>query len=168
MKAIKVLSTVENSVAAYYVNEYSVQLSYATNSGNAKMHRIMFTFEEGDNVSPFYMWKATVEALWEAKEREELLRKDCDAIRLKISAKTPDVVHISMGEQSFVWDLRGSEWGSVGLIPSKVDLQRLGDGRDRKRAMHQVAAATWKCINSTFVVTDYKEKEEKTATAEAV
>lgn len=166
MKATKVISSVEDSLYTYYNNEYSVQLSYATNSG-AKLHRIVFEFEEGDEVNPFYLWKATVAALWEAKEAETMLRKDNDGIRLKISTKSPDMVHIVTGEQEFAWDLRSSEWGNIGLIPSSTDLKRLGDGRDRKRALHQAAAAAWKALNSSFVVTTYKE-EEKTATAEAV
>jgi hypothetical protein len=99
-------------------------------------------------------------AHWLTKAKETELRQQNDGIRCKLRASTPLKIHIhtDKGETVKVYDLENSEWAKIGLMPTKVDLER--SARDQKKTVHGAAVAMLDALK--FRVELPKEEKNET------
>ena len=97
-------------------------------------------------------------AHWVTKTKETQLRESNDGIRTKLRASTPLCIHIhtDKGETVKVYNLEDSVWAKVGLMPTKVDLER--SSREQKKTVHGAAIAMLEALN--FRVELPKEEEK--------
>jgi hypothetical protein len=96
-------------------------------------------------------------AHWLTKAKETELRQQNDGIRCKLRASTPLKIHIhtDKGETVKVYDLENSEWAKIGLMPTKVDLER--SKREKSQTIHKAAIAMLEALK--FRVELPKEKK---------
>lgn len=106
-----------------------------------------FTPKNGTQNEAFRVWKNVYTLFRGVKAAEISLRQDNDAIRSKLRAGTPEkVVFVAAsGKVTESYDLSASVWKSVGLVPTKKDLDL--KGRDLKTAIHKAAEASFKAIS---------------------
>jgi hypothetical protein len=107
-------------------------------------------------------------AHWLTKAKETELRQSNDGIRCKLRASTPVKIHIhtDKGETVKVYDLENSEWAKIGLMPTKVDLER--SARDQKKTVHSAAVAMLEALKFRVELpkeekAETKKPEQKTA-----
>lgn len=125
-----------------------------------------FTPKDGTQKEAFRVWKNVYILFRSVKETEKELRVDNDAIRSKLRAGTPaKVVFITeAGKIVESYDLTASVWKSVGLVPTKKDMEL--KGRDRKTAIHKAAEASFKAIGMRDLI-PCDETETAPATGKA-
>lgn len=95
----------------------------------------------------FRVLKNVVATFWEVKTKETALRESNDGIRSKLRASTPYriIVRSAKGETIKDYALEDSVWARIGLMPTKVDLER--SVRDRKKYIHNAAKALMDALN---------------------
>jgi hypothetical protein len=98
-------------------------------------------------------------AHWLTKAKETELRQSNDGIRCKLRASTPLKIHIHTngGETVKVYDLENSEWAKIGLMPTKVDLER--SARDQKKTVHSAAVAMLEALKFRVELPKEDKKE---------
>lgn len=81
----------------------------------------------------FRVIKNMVATMWHTIAEEKKLRADADGIRSKFRATTPAEIIIceKSGNRIKKYDLTDSVWARIGLVPTKVDLEK--SNRDSKR-----------------------------------
>jgi hypothetical protein len=100
-------------------------------------------------------------AHWLTKAKETELRESNDGIRCKLRASTPLKIHIhtDKGETVKVYDLENSEWAKIGLMPTKVDLER--SARDQKKTVHGAAVAMLEALKFRVELPKEEKAEPK-------
>jgi hypothetical protein len=100
-------------------------------------------------------------AHWLTKAKETELRQSNDGIRCKLRASTPLKIHIhtDKGETVKVYDLENSEWAKIGLMPTKVDLER--SARDQKKTVHSAAVAMLEALKFRVELPKEDKKDDK-------
>lgn len=89
----------------------------------------------------FRVIKNTVAIMWHTTKKEKELRANADGIRSKFRAATPTdvIIHDQSGtcvEHDYLAD---SVWARIGLVPTKLDLER--SSRDFEKGIHNAAKA---------------------------
>lgn len=113
------------------VNELvGVTLVYKSVNRNGETHYSGVNFA-GDEYTPkdktqdeiFRVWKNVVATFWIAKAAETGLRKDNGGISCKLRNGTPSeiIVRTSDCRVAKKWDVEGSVWSRIGLVPTKKD-----------------------------------------------
>ena len=100
-------------------------------------------FEPADNSDNeiFRVVKNLVATIWHTVAEEKKLRADADGIRSKFRATTPAEIIICDNRNSRIkkYDLTDSVWARIGLVPTKVDLEK--SSRDFAKTIHSAAKA---------------------------
>jgi hypothetical protein len=142
-------------------NFKGVVLEYAGKDGkNSAIHFFGLDYEATGKTQDemLRVVKNVMLAHWLTKAKETELREANDGIRCKLRASTPLRIHIhtDKGEIVKVYDLESSEWARIGLMPTKVDLER--SARDQKKTVHGAAIAMLEALKFRVEL----PKEEKT------
>ena len=89
----------------------------------------------------FRVIKNMVATMWHTIAEEKKLRADADGIRSKFRATTPAEIIIceKSGNRIKKYDLTDSVWARIGLVPTKVDLEK--SNRDFQKTIHAAAKA---------------------------
>ena len=105
-----------------------------------------FTPKNGSQKEAFRCWKNIYTVFRTVKAKEVELRADNDAIRSKLRAGTPSQIYFVTADGKIVqtYELSDSIWKSVGLVPSKKDLEMTG--RELSTAIHKAAEASFTAI----------------------
>lgn len=108
----------------------------------------------------FRVLKNVVSTFWGVKTAENSYRETNDGIRSKLRASTPFriIIRTDKGETVKVYDLADSVWAKIGLMPTKVDLER--SARDQKKYIHNAAKTLMDALN--FRVELPKEEQKPT------
>jgi hypothetical protein len=130
-----------------------------------------FTPKNGTQNEAFRCWKNIYTVFRTVKAKENELRADNDAIRSKLRAGTPSQIYFVTAEGKVVqtYELAESIWKSVGLVPSKKDLEL--NGRDAKKAINDAAAASFTAIGMRDLLPkegEIKPLDSTPATAETL
>lgn len=100
-------------------------------------------FEPADKTDDeiFRVVKNMVATMWHTIAEEKKLRADADGIRSKFRATTPAEIIICDSSNSRIkkYDLTDSVWARIGLVPTKVDLEK--SSRDFAKTIHSAAKA---------------------------
>ena len=106
-------------------------------------------------------------AHWVTKCKETQLRESNDGIRTKLRASTPLCIHIhtDKGETVKVYSLEDSVWAKIGLMPTKVDLER--SQREQKKTVHGAAVAMLEALNFRVELPKEEEKPAETPIEES-
>lgn len=114
----------------------------------------------------FRVLKNVVATFWEVKTAETTLRKANDGIRSKLRASTPFriIVRSAKGETLRNYALEDSVWAKIGLMPTKVDLER--SARNRKKYIHSAAQALMDALNFRVELPKEEELPSTKTTAE--
>lgn len=85
--------------------------------------------------------------MWHTIAEEKKLRADADGIRSKFRATTPAEIIIceKSGNRIKKYDLTDSVWARIGLVPTKVDLEK--SNRDFQKTIHAAAKAIRNAMN---------------------
>lgn len=106
-------------------------------------------FEPADNSDNeiFRVVKNLVATIWHTVAEEKKLRADADGIRSKFRATTPAEIIICDNRNSRIkkYDLTDSVWARIGLVPTKVDLEK--SSRDFAKTIHSAAKAIRDAMN---------------------
>ena len=151
--------------AAMNSNFSGVVLEYAGKDGkNTAIHFFGLDYEVTGKTQEemLRVVKNVMVAHWLTKAKETELRQSNDGIRCKLRASTPYRIHIhtDKGETVKVYDLANSEWAKIGLMPTKVGLER--SERDKKKTIHGAAVAMLEALKFR-VELPKEEKAEKPA-----
>lgn len=89
----------------------------------------------------FRVIKNMVATMWRTIAEEKHLRESADGIRSKFRASTPAEIFIcdKMGNRMKHYNLEDSVWARIGLVPTKVDLEK--SRRDFQKTIHAAAKA---------------------------
>lgn len=84
-----------------------------------------FTPADGTQDEIFRVWKNVVATFWNVKAVEAGLREDNGGIASKLRSGTPCeiIVRAGNGKVAKRWDVEGSVWSRIGLVPTKKDLE---------------------------------------------
>lgn len=110
----------------------------------------------------FRVIKNVVATMWHTIAEEKKLRADADGIRSKFRATTPAEIIICDKSNGRIkhYDLTDSVWARIGLVPTKVDLEK--SNRDFAKTIHAAAKAIRNAMNFAPNLASL-EKAEKTA-----
>lgn len=88
-----------------------------------------------------------VATMWHTIAEEKKLRQDADGIRSKFRATTPAEIIICDKNRNRIkhYDLTDSVWARIGLVPTKVDLEK--SNRDFAKTIHAAAKAIRNAMN---------------------
>lgn len=139
---------------AMNVNEMvGVTLVYKSVNRDGDTHFSGLNFA-GDEYTPkdktqdeiFRVWKNVVATFWTVKAYEAGLREDNGGIASKLRSGTPAeiVVRSSDGKVVKRWDVEGSVWSRIGLVPTKKDLDCAT--RDFKKKIHIATKASFDAL----------------------
>lgn len=122
-----------------------------------------FTPRNGKQDEAFRCWKNIYTVFRTVKQAENDLREKNDGIRSKLRAGTPSQIYFVTAEGKVVqtYELADSIWKSVGLVPTKKDLEKTG--RDLKKAINDAARASFTAIG----MRDLLPKESETVVLES-
>lgn len=128
-----------------------------------------FTPKNAKQDEAFRCWKNIYTVFRTVKQAENDLREKNDGIRSKLRAGTPSHVYFVTAEGKVVqtYELADSIWKSVGLVPTKKDLEKTG--RDLKKSINDAARASFTAIGMRDLLpreTDVVNLDSTTATAE--
>ena len=95
----------------------------------------------------FRVIKNMIATMWHTIAEEKKLRADADGIRSKFRATTPAEIIICDKSHSRIkhYDLMDSVWARIGLVPTKVDLEK--SNRDFAKTIHAAAKAIRNAMN---------------------
>ena len=95
----------------------------------------------------FRVIKNMVATMWHTIAEEKKLRADADGIRSKFRATTPAEIIICDKSNNRIkrYDLTDSVWARIGLVPTKVDLEK--SSRDFAKTIHAAAKAIRDAMN---------------------
>ena len=106
-------------------------------------------FEPADNSDDeiFRVIKNVVATMWHTIAEEKRLRQDADGIRSKFRATTPAEIIICDKNRNRIkhYDLTDSVWARIGLVPTRVDLEK--SNRDFAKTIHAAAKAIRNAMN---------------------
>ncbi len=106
-------------------------------------------FEPADKTDDeiFRVVKNMVATMWHTIAEEKKLRQDADGIRSKFRATTPAEIIICDKNRNRIkhYDLTDSVWARIGLVPTKVDLEK--SNRDFAKTIHAAAKAIRNAMN---------------------
>lgn len=106
-------------------------------------------FEPADKTDNeiFRVIKNVVATMWHTIAEEKKLRQDADGIRSKFRATTPAEIIICDKAHNRIkhYDLTDSVWARIGLVPTKVDLEK--SNRDFAKTIHAAAKAIRNAMN---------------------
>lgn len=113
----------------------------------------------------FRVIKNMVATMWHTIAEEKKLRADADGIRSKFRATTPAEIIICDKSNNRIkrYDLTDSVWARIGLVPTKVDLEK--SNRDFAKTIHAAAKAIRDAMNfaPNLAGLEKAEKAEKSA-----
>lgn len=113
----------------------------------------------------FRVIKNMVATMWHTIAEEKKLRADADGIRSKFRATTPAEIIICDKSNNRIkrYDLTDSVWARIGLVPTKVDLEK--SNRDFAKTIHAAAKAIRDAMNfaPNLAGLEKAEKSEKPA-----
>lgn len=113
----------------------------------------------------FRVIKNMVATMWHTIAEEKKLRADADGIRSKFRATTPAEIIICDKSNNRIkrYDLTDSVWARIGLVPTKVDLEK--SSRDFAKTIHAAAKAIRDAMNfaPNLAGLEKAEKAEKSA-----
>ena len=113
----------------------------------------------------FRVIKNMVATMWHTIAEEKKLRADADGIRSKFRATTPAEIIICDKSNNRIkrYDLTDSVWARIGLVPTKVDLEK--SSRDFAKTIHAAAKAIRDAMNfaPNLAGLEKAEKSEKPA-----
>ncbi len=117
-------------------------------------------FEPADNSDDeiFRVVKNMVATMWHTIAEEKKLRQDADGIRSKFRATTPAEIIICDQNRNRIkkYDLTDSVWARIGLVPTKVDLEK--SNRDFAKTIHAAAKAIRNAMNFAPNLAKMQEK----------
>ncbi len=117
-------------------------------------------FEPADNSDDeiFRVVKNMVATMWHTIAEEKKLRQDADGIRSKFRATTPAEIIICDKNRNRIkkYDLTDSVWARIGLVPTKVDLEK--SNRDFAKTIHAAAKAIRNAMNFAPNLAKMQEK----------
>lgn len=110
----------------------------------------------------FRVIKNMVATMWHTIAEEKKLRADADGIRSKFRATTPAEIIIceKSGNRIKEYDLTDSVWARIGLVPTKVDLEK--SNRDFQKTIHAAAKAIRNAMNFAPNLASLEKPAEKT------
>ena len=130
-----------------------VTLVYKSVNRDGETHYSGLNFA-GDEYTPkdktqdeiFRVWKNVVATFWTVKAVEAGLREDNGGIASKLRSGTPAeiIVRTSDCKVSKKWDVEGSVWSRIGLVPTKKDLDCAA--RDFKKKIHAATKASFDAL----------------------
>lgn len=100
--------------------------------------------------------------MWHTIAEEKKLRADADGIRSKFRATTPAEIIIceKSGNRIKKYDLTDSVWARIGLVPTKVDLEK--SNRDFQKTIHAAAKAIRNAMDFAPNLASLEKPTEKT------
>lgn len=108
----------------------------------------------------FKAWKNVVLTFWNAKIIEAGLKEDNGNISTKLRATTPAAIIVrATNGKAEMWDIEGSIWSRIGLMPTKRDIEAC-KGKDGKKKMHRAAVASFNALNFRIKFDDLMPTEE--------
>lgn len=108
----------------------------------------------------FKAWKNVVLTFWNAKIIEAGLKADNGGIAIKLRSTTPAAIIVrSANGKAEEWDIEGSVWSRIGLMPTKKDIEAC-KGKDGKKKMHKAAVASFDALNFRVKFDDLMPAEE--------
>lgn len=139
---------------ALNVNELvGVTLVYKSVNKDGETHFSGLNFA-GDEFVPkdrtqdeiFRVWKNVVATFWNVKAVEAGLREDNGGIASKLRAGTPCEIVVRCADSKIAkrWDVEGSVWARIGLVPTKRDLDCAA--RDFKKKIHVATKASFDAL----------------------
>lgn len=146
-----------------------IMLVYSSNSRDGEtvltgQHFFGKDFEPADKTDDeiFRVVKNMVATMWHTIAEEKKLRQDADGIRSKFRATTPAEIIICDKSHNRIkhYDLTDSVWARIGLVPTKVDLEK--SNRDFAKTIHAAAKAIRNAMNFAPNLSSL-EKAEKPA-----
>ena len=110
----------------------------------------------------FRVIKNMVATMWNTIAEEKKLRADADGIRSKFRATTPAEIIIceKSGNRIKKYDLTDSVWARIGLVPTKVDLEK--SNRDFQKTIHAAAKAIRNAMDFAPNLASLEKPTEKT------
>lgn len=110
----------------------------------------------------FRVIKNMVATMWHTIAEEKKLRADADGIRSKFRATTPAEIIIceKSGNRIKKYDLTDSVWARIGLVPTKVDLEK--SNRDFQKTIHAAAKAIRNAMDFAPNLASLEKPTEKT------
>lgn len=149
-------------------NAEGVTLVYRSinRDGAIRESAVVFTGEEYIPKSSkqneiFRVWKSVVTTFWNAKMIEASLKEDNGGIAVKLRSSTPAsiIVRCADKKEAVRWDVEGSIWQRIGLIPTKRDMEECV--REYKKKTFRAAKASFDALNfrAKFSDTDMPEME---------
>lgn len=128
-----------------------------------------YTPKDGTQDEIFRVWKNVVATFWNVKAVEAGLRENNGGIASKLRSSTPSeiIVRTNDGKVSKRWDIEGSVWARIGLVPTKKDLECAS--RDFKKKIHVATKASFDALkfrlnfDEVTATVDGEKKEEKAA-----
>ncbi len=127
-------------------------------------------FEPADNSDDeiFRVVKNMVATMWHTIAEEKKLRQDADGIRSKFRATTPAEIIICDKNRNRIkkYDLTDSVWARIGLVPTKVDLEK--SNRDFAKTIHAAAKAIRNAMNFAPNLAKMQEKPAEQPAKKAV
>ncbi|WP_314815935.1 molecular chaperone DnaJ [Hoylesella nanceiensis] len=121
-----------------------------------------FTPENRKQNEVFKVWKNVVLTFWNAKIIEAGLKADNGGIALKLRSTTPAAIIVRTANgKAEEWDIEGSVWSRIGLMPTKKDIEAC-KGKEGKKKMHRAAVASFDALNFRVKFDDLLEKETET------
>ena len=121
-----------------------------------------FTPENRKQNEVFKVWKNVVLTFWNAKIIEAGLKADNGGIALKLRSTTPAAIIVRTANgKAEEWDIEGSVWSRIGLMPTKKDIEAC-KGKVGKKKMHRAAVASFDALNFRVKFDDLLEKETET------
>lgn len=109
----------------------------------------------------FRVWKNVVSTFWNVKAVEAGLREDNAGIASKLRAGTPCEIVVRCADAKLAkrWDIEGSVWTRIGLVPTKKDLEACQ--RDYKKKIHAATKASFTALKFRL---NFEEVVQKSAT----
>lgn len=128
-------------------------------------------FEPADETDDevFRVIKNMVATIWHTVAKEKELRNSADGIRSIFRSKTPDEIVICDQNKNKIvsYKLDGSVWKSIGLVPTKIDLEK--STREFEKTIHSAAMAIRSALgfkpNLPNLLQTEKPEEKSTKTA---
>lgn len=108
----------------------------------------------------FRVIKNMIATIWHTVAEEKRLRQDADGIRSKFRATTPSEIIIcdKSCNQLKHYDLTSSVWARIGLVPTKVDLEK--SSRDFAKTIHAAAKAIRHAMSFSPNLANLKKAEK--------
>lgn len=124
-----------------------------------------FTPKDSTQDEVFRVWKNVVATFWNVKAIEMGLRVDNGGIASKLRSGTPCEIVVRSGDAKIAkrWDVEGSVWSRIGLVPTKRDLECAA--RDFKKKIHVATKASFDALkfrlNFEEVIAKVEGKEDE-------